>query len=42
MTNLIQEAVQQSAAHFAQGIVTAAGAVGVFFLVLGFALWTNR
>ncbi len=42
MTHLIQQAIQQSAAHLAQGIVTAGAAVGVFFLVLGLALWANR
>ncbi len=42
MQHLIQEAVQQSAAHLAQGIVTAAAAVAVVFIVLGFALWSNR
>ena len=42
MTSLIQEAVHGTALSVVQGVLTAAGALGVFALVLLFALWMVR
>jgi hypothetical protein len=39
MTSLIQEALDGTAVHVIQGVLTAAGALGVFALVVLFALW---